>query len=68
MNVVQMEYCENKTLRQLIDSDDLHTSEEKVWRLLREMAEGLEHIHSKVGTCCLKGRGTIILLSMLVTL
>lgn len=48
MNDIQMEYCENKTLRQLIDSDDLHSSEDKVWRLLREIAEGLEHIHSKV--------------------
>ncbi len=43
-----MEYCENKTLRQLIDSGDLDISEDKVWRLLREIAEGLEHVHSKV--------------------
>lgn len=44
----QMEYCENETLRQLIDSGDLHSSEDKVWRLFREIVEGLEHIHSKV--------------------
>lgn len=43
-----MEYCEKDTLRQLIDSGILHTSEDKVWRLFREIAEGLEHIHSKV--------------------
>lgn len=43
-----MEYCEKETLRQLIDSGELHTSEDKVWRLFREVVEGLEHIHSKV--------------------
>ena len=48
-----MEYCENKTLRQLIDSGDLYSSDDKVWRLLREIAEGLEHIHSKVGCVCI---------------
>ena len=46
-----MEYCENETLRQLIDSGELHTSEDKVWRLFREIVEGLEHIHSKVHAC-----------------
>ena len=43
-----MEYCEKETLRQLIDSGDLHSQEDKVWRLFREVVEGLEHIHSKV--------------------
>jgi len=57
-NGSQMEYCENKTLRQLIDSDELHTSEDKVWRLLREIAEGLEHIHSKVREGCSHDEGT----------
>ena len=46
--MLQMEYCEKDTLRQLIDSGKLHTAEDKVWRLFREIAEGLEHIHSKV--------------------
>ena len=45
-----MEYCENETLRQLIDCGDLWKSEDKVWRLFRELVEGLEHIHSKVCT------------------
>lgn len=43
-----MEYCENETLRQLIDAGQLHCDQELVWRLFRELAEGLEHIHSKV--------------------
>ena len=43
-----MEYCENQTLRQLIDSGDLVSSPDHVWRLFREVVEGLEHIHSKV--------------------
>jgi len=44
----QMEYCENQTLRQLIDQGELHSNEDRVWRLFREIVEGLEHIHSKV--------------------
>ena len=43
-----MEYCENQTLRQLIDSGELVSSPDHVWRLFREVVEGLEHIHSKV--------------------
>ncbi len=43
-----MEYCENDTLRQLIDAGQLHCNPEVVWRLFRELVEGLEHIHSKV--------------------
>ena len=43
-----MEYCERETLRQLIDAGDLHSDEDLVWRLFREIVEGLEHIHSKV--------------------
>ena len=43
-----MEYCENQTLRQLIDSGELVSSPDHVWRLFREVVEGLEHMHSKV--------------------
>ena len=42
-----MEYCEKSTLRNLID-EGLHQDEERVWRLLREIVEGLAHIHSQV--------------------
>ena len=39
---------ENQTLRQLIDSGELVSIPDHVWRLFREVVEGLEHIHSKV--------------------
>ena len=42
-----MEYCEKSTLRNLID-DCLNQDEERVWRLLGEIVEGLAHIHSQV--------------------
>ena len=44
---IQMEYCEKSTLRNLID-EGLHEDEDRVWRLLREIVEGLAHIHSQV--------------------
>ena len=44
---IQMEYCEKSTLRNLID-EGLHQDEERVWRLLGEIVEGLAHIHSQV--------------------
>jgi len=43
-----MEYCEKNTLRQLIDTGELHKNNEEVWRLFRELVEGLAHIHSRV--------------------
>ena len=42
-----MEYCEKSTLRNLIDGG-LCQDEERVWRLLREIVEGLAHIHTQV--------------------
>lgn len=49
-----MEYCEKSTLRQLIDTGKLHKNMEEVWRLFRELVEGLAHIHSRVciSACC----------------
>eukprot|EP01119_Soliformovum_irregulare_P020911 TRINITY_DN6843_c0_g2_i2.p1 TRINITY_DN6843_c0_g2~~TRINITY_DN6843_c0_g2_i2.p1 ORF type:complete len:1469 (-),score=373.99 TRINITY_DN6843_c0_g2_i2:69-4475(-) len=41
---IQMDYCSGKTLRQIIDDDVM--DEEERWRLLREIIEGLKHIHS----------------------
>ena len=32
----------------MIDLGELHRNEDRVWRLFREIVEGLEHIHSKV--------------------
>lgn len=43
-----MEYCANDTLRQLIDSGQLHNSKnDKEWQLFREIVEGLVHIHTQ---------------------
>ncbi|EFA75486.1 eukaryotic translation initiation factor 2 alpha kinase [Heterostelium album PN500] len=43
---IQMDYCSKKTLRTLIDSIG-GLSEEEIWRLFRQMVEGLNHIHSQ---------------------
>ncbi|XP_021938823.1 eIF-2-alpha kinase GCN2 isoform X2 [Zootermopsis nevadensis] len=43
---IQMEFCEKSTLRTAIDSR-LCEDEERVWRLFREMVEGLAHIHQQ---------------------
>ena len=44
---IQMEYCEKSTLRNLIDGG-LHEDKERVWRLFREIVEGLVHVHTQV--------------------
>ena len=44
---IQMEYCEKSTLRNLID-EGLHGDKERVWRLFREIVEGLVHIRTQV--------------------
>ncbi|XP_077990931.1 eIF-2-alpha kinase GCN2-like [Glandiceps talaboti] len=41
---IQMEYCEKSTLRNSID-DMLCQDNKRVWRLFREILEGLAHIH-----------------------
>ena len=47
---IQMEYCENSTLRTCIDQG-LFQDQERVWRLFRELVEGLGYIHQKVRGC-----------------
>ncbi|KAM7217902.1 Serine/threonine-protein kinase GCN2 [Rhypophila decipiens] len=42
---ISMEYCEKRTLRDLI-SRNLSKETEEVWRLFRQVLEGLAHIHS----------------------
>lgn len=42
---IQMEYCTKRTLRQVIDNGVL--DEEERWRILRQIVEGLNHIHSQ---------------------
>ncbi|XP_039950475.1 eIF-2-alpha kinase GCN2 [Bactrocera tryoni] len=43
---IQMEFCEKCTLRTAID-DNLYEDTERLWRLFREIAEGLSHIHQQ---------------------
>lgn len=42
---IQMEYCERHTLRDLIRKD-IHAKPEESWQMLRQILEGLAHIHS----------------------
>lgn len=43
---IQMEYCGGKTLKDLIEKG-LYKNQEKVWFLLREILQGLNHIHEQ---------------------
>lgn len=43
---IQMEFCEKSTLRTAIDAG-LHKESDRVWRLFREIVEGLAHIHQQ---------------------
>lgn len=42
---ISMEYCEKRTLRDLI-SRNLYQNTPEIWRLFRQILEGLAHIHS----------------------
>lgn len=39
-----MEYCEKKTLRTAIDNH-LYNEEDRMWRLFREIVNGISYIH-----------------------
>ncbi|CAB3984769.1 eIF-2-alpha kinase GCN2-like [Paramuricea clavata] len=43
---IQMEYCGGTTLRSVIDKG-LYENKERIWRLLREIVEGLVYVHSQ---------------------
>ncbi|AWP16645.1 putative eukaryotic translation initiation factor 2-alpha kinase 4 [Scophthalmus maximus] len=43
---IQMEYCEKSTLRDTID-DGLHQDQTRLWRLFREILDGLAYIHEQ---------------------
>jgi serine/threonine protein kinase len=43
-----MEYCEGNTLKQLIDRGILQEKPNMIWMLLREILDGLRHMHFKV--------------------
>lgn len=43
---IQMEYCEKSTLRDTIDHS-LHQDQNRLWRLFREILDGLTYIHEQ---------------------
>merc|ERR1719334_2459721 len=43
---IQMEFCDKQTLRNCIDNN-LYMDTAKVWRMFREIVEGLVHIHTQ---------------------
>jgi serine/threonine protein kinase len=45
-----MEYCEKSTLRDTIDQG-LHEDSSRLWRLFREILDGLAYIHEQVCVC-----------------
>lgn len=50
---VKMEYCEKSTLRDTIDQG-LYQDTNRLWRLFREILDGLAYIHEKVSDDCVK--------------
>lgn len=44
---IQMEYCEQSTLRSLIDSRGLSASPRRIWQILKEILFGLHYIHQQ---------------------
>ncbi|SCW02695.1 LAFE_0F12244g1_1 [Lachancea fermentati] len=44
---IQMEYCENRTLYDLIHTENLSSQKDEYWRLFREILEALSYIHSQ---------------------
>ncbi|SCU86876.1 LAMI_0D03928g1_1 [Lachancea mirantina] len=44
---IQMEYCENRTLYDLIHAENLSAQKDEYWRLFREILEALSYIHSQ---------------------
>lgn len=44
---IQMEYCENRSLYDLIHTESLSMQRDEYWRLFRQMLEALSYIHSQ---------------------
>lgn len=44
---IQMEYCENRTLYDLINAENLSSQRDEYWRLFRQILEALSYIHSQ---------------------
>lgn len=43
---LQMEFCQNRNLRYLIDFHQLYLNSAMIWRLFKEILQGVEFIHS----------------------
>lgn len=44
---IQMEFCEKRTLREAIESGDLIRDRPRMWKLFRQLVEGISYFHSK---------------------
>ena len=44
---IQMEYCDQKTLREMIRNHDLPSKPEEMWRVFRSIVDGLKYIHEQ---------------------
>ena len=44
---IQMEYCDQKTLRQMIRNYDLPSKPDEIWRVFRSILDGLRYIHDQ---------------------
>jgi len=43
---IQMEFCEHRTLRELIDSGDFVRDRFRMWILFRQLVEGINYFHN----------------------
>ncbi len=44
---IQMEFCEKGTLRKAIDAGEFVKDRFRMWKLFREMVEGISYLHSR---------------------
>eukprot|EP00930_Biecheleria_cincta_P047815 TRINITY_DN33216_c0_g1_i1.p1 TRINITY_DN33216_c0_g1~~TRINITY_DN33216_c0_g1_i1.p1 ORF type:complete len:1572 (-),score=289.98 TRINITY_DN33216_c0_g1_i1:89-4804(-) len=44
---IQMEFCDGTTLREAINSGELHKDEALIWKLFRQVLDALAYLHSK---------------------
>ncbi|KAF0989714.1 hypothetical protein HZS_1823, partial [Henneguya salminicola] len=44
---MQMEYCDNRSLREAIESERLYSNQERLWHFFRDICAGLAYIHSQ---------------------
>ena len=44
---IQMEYCDQTTLRRMIEKKDLPSNLDEMWRIFRALVSGIEYIHGR---------------------